>query len=325
MDTGRMAHSKTNPLRVGVIGLGPRWRNRYRPALAALSDCIQVTALCDQVAQRAAREAKRQGCTCAAGPTALLESSLVEAVLLLDPQWHRLWPVQTACRMGKPVFCCGGLDLDDGHAEDICREVRERQVPFMIEVAHRQAPALRELKNLLQSSLGPARLLVCELAEPVHLHSRDQTGTGLDTALLSCCRYLIPEEPVRILASVCKASGLASWHIELHDRRAIQITRYSAPLARSTLRFLVVTERATATAELRRRLRWHDGRGAHVWLVPDAEPVGNALLHEFYRVAREGAAPEPGLDEASRLLSWLRAAALSRQEGRRVEIREMVN
>src|SRR5262249_43309385 len=55
MDTGRT-------LRVGIIGLGVRWRKRYRPALTALRDRFTVTVVCDQVHQRTAAEAKRLGC-----------------------------------------------------------------------------------------------------------------------------------------------------------------------------------------------------------------------------------------------------------------------
>ena len=42
----------TNPLRVAVIGLGRRWRKRYRPALLALHDRYRVTTLYDQVQQQ---------------------------------------------------------------------------------------------------------------------------------------------------------------------------------------------------------------------------------------------------------------------------------
>ena len=46
----------TDLLRVGVIGLGRRWRKRYKPALGALRQRFAVRAVCDQVRERAQRE-----------------------------------------------------------------------------------------------------------------------------------------------------------------------------------------------------------------------------------------------------------------------------
>src|SRR5207237_4199630 len=93
------------PLRVGVIGLGPRWQRRYKPALLALRRMYEVRVLFDQIPQQATREARRLGCDAVTGITSLLESDDVDAVLLLDSQWFRLWPIEQACRCGKPVFC----------------------------------------------------------------------------------------------------------------------------------------------------------------------------------------------------------------------------
>ena len=67
-------------LRVGVIGLGRRWR-RYRHALEALRKRVAVRAVCYQVARRAEDEARRLGCAAAAGPADLLERDDVDAAL----------------------------------------------------------------------------------------------------------------------------------------------------------------------------------------------------------------------------------------------------
>jgi predicted dehydrogenase len=311
-------------VRVGVIGLGPLWRTRYRPTLVVLRDRFEVVALCDEIEERARREAKEWGCAAAAGPTQLLENPEVEAALLLDPQWHRLWPVKAACRLGKPLFCCGGLDLDDAHADALYRELRDQRLPFMLETAPRRAPALRLLKEVLDS-LGPARVVLCDLAESRHLHPRDPTGPGIQAALLSCCRFLLPAEPIRVLARENDPGGFAGWQIELSDNRTIQITRYRSPLARSQLRFHVVAEKGTASAELPARLRWTDALGVHTRAVSGNGRAGTILLEQFFRVVREGAEPDPSLEEAYGLLTWVRAAARSLREGRPVEIREMEN
>ena len=40
-------------LRIGLVGLGNAWENRHRPALRALNDRLEVTAICEPVAHRA--------------------------------------------------------------------------------------------------------------------------------------------------------------------------------------------------------------------------------------------------------------------------------
>src|SRR5438132_5371930 len=100
-------------LHVGVIGLGKRWQRRYRPALLALRDRFRVSLLSDAVPQRALQEAKLLGCRAVNGPTALVDNDAVEAVLLLDPPWYRLWPLELACRFAKPLFCAAALELDE--------------------------------------------------------------------------------------------------------------------------------------------------------------------------------------------------------------------
>src|SRR5438309_1386478 len=126
-------------LRVGVIGLGRRWRKRYRPALRALRNRFTVLAVYDQVWARAAAEAKRLRCHTAGGPTALLERDDVDALLLPDKQWFGLWPVELASRFGKPVFCACPLESDAAHADAVVRKAEEGRLPVMVEMAPRFA------------------------------------------------------------------------------------------------------------------------------------------------------------------------------------------
>src|SRR5258707_14026128 len=100
----------TQPLRVGVIGLGGRWKKRYKPALQALKNRVDVRAVCDQVQQRAEREASELGCHAVLGLRALLDGEDLDALLLLEPQWYGLWPVEQLCRRRTPVYCGYSLE-----------------------------------------------------------------------------------------------------------------------------------------------------------------------------------------------------------------------
>src|SRR5260370_23212768 len=121
-------------LRVGIIGLGRRWRKRYKPALRSLRARFRVQVVCDHVQERAVREAKQLACDVAAGPTQLLEREDVDAVLLFDAQWFRLWPLEGACRTGKPVFCACSLESDDAHADALRRQVQQSRLPIVMEM-----------------------------------------------------------------------------------------------------------------------------------------------------------------------------------------------
>src|SRR4051812_28464770 len=76
------------PLRLGVIGLGRRWRRRYRPALAGLKDLFQVVAVTDHVQQRAAQESAKRKWAQARGVVELVRHDGVDAVLLADTPWY---------------------------------------------------------------------------------------------------------------------------------------------------------------------------------------------------------------------------------------------
>src|SRR5262245_12854504 len=124
-------------LRVGIIGLGRQWRHHYAPALKALGDQFEVVAVYDQIAQQTAPEAAR--------PSELIERDDVEAVLLLDLGWQRLWPVERAAGAGKPVFCLPALEADADHADALARQVREAGLPVMMGAAVAFTPAALRL------------------------------------------------------------------------------------------------------------------------------------------------------------------------------------
>jgi predicted dehydrogenase len=337
----------TTPLRVGVIGLGPLWHKRYKPALAALRGRFQVAAVCDQIEHHAALEAKRLSCAAAPGPTDLLANEAVEAVLLLDPQWYKLWPVEAACRLGKPVFCCPALASDDAHADALYRQVRDSRLPLLMEMLPRATPALGLLQGLLATRLGPCRLLLGELVEARPLATeggmaedgkRDNEGSpssplppfpfsltgtgglGGETALLDLGGSLLAGAPLSVQALGRDQTGLAGLVLEFPGGRALQISRYRAPRHRDGMRLQVVAERGTATVEFPHRLHWTDAAGSHTHVAPLERPPGQVLLEQFYGIVRDGRPPVPGLDEVYRLLGWVRAAARSRAEGRRINL-----
>lgn len=296
-------------LGVGIIGLGRRWRRRYAPALQALPDLFEVAALCDPVPQRAAAEAAHLGCPAASGPSELLEREDVGAALLLDLGWQRLWPIERACRAGKPVFCLPALEEDADNADDIARRVHEARLPVLMAAAAGFTPAALRLAELQREWLGPVRLLLCESV-------RRRPGAP-DSGLLAWLLSLLGAAPEAVTAAGNESAGLTTLTLGAGGR-ALHLTGWHAPGARPGLRLHVVAERARATLEAPRRLSWADADGAHALTLPPGRPVEQLMLTCFHRVATQGQAPWPSLGDAHRALVCLRAAARSRAEGRTV-------
>src|SRR3954469_5473092 len=117
-------------LRVGVVGLGRRWAAPSRPALLALRDRFAVRGVTDPCPRRAARAARDLGCPAAPGVLALLDTDL-DAVLLLGRPWYRLWPLEQACRLGRPVYLGTSLAADDARADAVLQQARVANLPVM--------------------------------------------------------------------------------------------------------------------------------------------------------------------------------------------------
>ena len=308
-------------MQVGVIGLGRHWQQRYRPALRALRDRFRVRLVCDQVEHLARREARRLGCGAALGPTELVESGDVEAVLLLDAQWFGLWPVEAACRAGKPVYCCGDLLPGEPDPDGLARQARESGVPVLVGLAPRHAAVTAALGRLLADRLGPARGVACDfLVAPGDAGPRRPAGLPVPPSLLDWCATILGAEPVAVLAGGTDDGAFASLLLEFPDDRRAQLTGWRSAEAWHAPRLRVLAERGWAAAELPGRLRWADADGRHVSAPRGRPPPEQELLGRFFHAACEGQTPEPSLADACRLLGWLGAAERSRAEGVRVAL-----
>lgn len=306
-----------NPLRVGVIGLGPRWRSRYRRALLTLRDLFQVRALCDATRAKATKEARRLRCAAAAGPTDLFQRDDLDVALLADDDWYGLWPVEAACRAGLPLLCAVPLDHDDAHADDLLRQVQESRLPVMVELGHRFAPATARLRQLLDGGLGPARLIIGSC----HTAQGHPAGAPLlpPLDLLDWCADLLGGAP-RSLQATGAGEGLTSLVLDWEDGRAAQLTVHACAPRDSRFRLQVLSVRGTVEVCLPRRLVWSDVSGRHVETLPGGTFPARSLLQSFHQAVREGRNPQPDLADAHRLLTWLRAALRSRDEGRPITL-----
>ena len=320
-------------LRVGIIGVGRRWQKRYRPALRTLRTALRISSVCDQVQERAAREAKRLGCSAAAGPTQLLERDDVDAVLLLSTQWFRLWPLEHACRLGKPVFCGCSLEWDDAYADALYRQIQERRLPVVMEMPLRSMPITARLRGLFGAELGAPRLLLCEVVRSgkttggypaVRMPDLDPVADllgGAGITLLDWCAGLLGGEPVNVSARSLPAVGFSSLFLEFAGGRGVQIVlhkqkRQRGVRERPAVRLRAQAERGWALVALPNQLSWSTRGGVQSHTLRNHRRLAAQLLEHFCGVVRGRDPPEPAFEDVYRLLGWLRLAVRSRDEGR---------
>ena len=306
-------------LRVGVIGLGRRWR-RYRRLLIRLRDHVEVRAVCDQIVHRAEGEAQQLDCTAAGGPIDLLERPDVDAVLLLDAQWYGLWPLEHACRVRKPILCAASPASDDAHADALRRCIQDSNLPVLMALPPLLAPATRHLRELLTHRLGQARLVRADWSVPPLEPGRDMLGTAALLPVLATCTWLLNDVPRSIWTMDGGSASFLTLFLRFGCDRLAQVNVWTATVGRTLPRFDVVAESGTATAELPQQLRWRDADGKHSQRLPPRS-AEQCSLERFILALRAGQPLWPSFEDAYQALTWLRAAASSRNEAKCISLR----
>jgi predicted dehydrogenase len=329
-------------LRVGLVGLGQAWEVRHRPALRALADRFEVTAVCDQIAVRAEQAARDFGAQAIDGFRALANRPDVDAILMLAPQWYGYLPVLAACDAGKAVYCAITLEIDLDEARRIKQRVEEAGVAFMSEFPRRQSPATIRLKELIATRLGPPRLLFCHMRrpaeEPTTPTARASTRispTGDLIELVDWCCYVVGHKPTSVLGiQHAGPDGADDYQMMNLDFSAsgspgagptaqISCGRYmpakwqEATAYRPPAALQVACERGIAFIDLPTTLVWFDEAGRHQEALDSERPVGEQLLGQFHRSVTSLVRNMAGLDDAYRALAIVQQARASHTQWRR--------
>lgn len=308
---GQTAAERTRrALTIGVIGLGPRWQRRIAPALRRLAQIYQVGSVCDQVYALADQEARSLQCKTAAGPAELIKDESIDAIVLADPQWYGLWPLELALPAGKPAFCTAsrGFDLK---AND------RPSAPVMMALAARAAPVTGLLRSILDRELGQVRTIVCRChcrPGPRPFWERSATLSAIDW-----CLRLVRARPVAVQSSVTRAATMASLQIEFADGQAAQVVLMHGPKPR--LQAEVVAERGIAQVAFPGRLAWSCGSTRQRRKQTVREPSTVRLLRRFHRAVTTG--KFPSLADAQQAWLCLQAAARGATESRRIELADL--
>lgn len=337
-------------LRVGVVGLGNAWDTRHAPALRALSDRFDVTAICEQVSHRAERVAAEFHAQAVDGYRALAFRSDVDAVVMLSPQWYGSLPILAACDAGKAVYCAAAIDMAPEEALRVKQRVDQSGIAFMAEFPRRQAPATLRLKELIATRLGAPKLLFCHQRLPTESEQRTMPASAPVASpkhsmieLVDWCRYVVDREPTSVIGighSMRPEPEAEDYEMMSLDFSQpgetgtgpiaqISCSRYFRPEwpearnFRTTAALQVACEHGVAFVDLPATVVWFDTAGRHLETLDSERPVGEQLLAQFHRAVTSLVRRTADLEDAYRAHSVVLKARESRRLGQRLAIDDL--
>lgn len=341
-------------LRVGLVGLGDQWSVRHAPALRAMSDRFEVTAVCCEVAERSQRVAAEFGAVATDGFRALLQREDVDALLLLSPEWYGPLPIQVACDAGKPVYSSASLDFTPEQATEVRRDIRESGVPFMAELPLRYAPATIRLKELIATRLGKPRLLFCHRRLPLESQS-DRLRRGKHCPLVwrnmmelvDWCRYIVGADPESVISSThgnqkgntetfyqmasldfrpCQPSADAANPSPIRPLAQLSVGHYIPQRWKDALSFRrpadlqVCCEKGLAFIDFPSSLVWFDDAGQHSESLDTERAMGELMLDRFHRLVTKKLCNSTDAHDADSAMKIVLAANKSIETGDRISL-----
>jgi len=335
-------------LRVGIVGLGESWEQRYRPALRALADRFEIRAVCDEVAIRAEQTARQLNVDAVDGFHALLHRADIDAVLLGGAAWFGWLPVVAACSARKAVFSDSSLFVCTDAALQLKQRIEDSGIAFVTEFPRRYAPATLRLKELIATRLGPPKMLFCHYRLPGSRHLHGFTGIDelLETKrslieLVDWCCYVVGRKPTSVMGVVNQISDAHGGGYEMMSLQfeageadepsvVAQISCgsylpdawHEATSFRPPAALQVCCANGVAFIDLPAQLVWFDEAGRHLESLESDRSIGEQLLLHFHRSTTSLVRSVADLHETYRALTIVTAARKSHLDNHHVRIDE---
>lgn len=314
-------------LNVGLIGLGPEWEHRYRPALAKLAPRLAVRCVHASIVSRAEQAAAELGCDVAPGLLSLMERDDVRALLVLDTAWYGSVPAQFACQVGKPAFLASRVAHRFREVDELLRQAAQTGVTLMPDFAHRYTPATSRLRELVATRLGRPRVLVVDVAAECNPGAAESAlpdaGRDVLAVALDWTMSLVGAVPVAVRAA---RNGSPSDRLDVHvefrrpaaggvaPKALIRLAQKSPASSASSsdtsiaLRASVECVHGMALLEGPQDVKWDSAGEQFVESLVSDRPAVEVMLDHFCRRVVGGLIPVPTLDDLYRAYQLVDAA-----------------
>ena len=271
-------------LDVGVIGIGPHWETRYRPALEALRHRLRVRAVASPVIAMAEHVAAEFRAETAPSLTGLAERRDLRALLVLEPSWHGDVPVHLALQSGKAVFLGVAAEPELAACDDLAEA--GLVVP---ELPLRYTPATQRLRELLATKLGRVRRVELDLADsPDAEAARSALVDALDW-----CRSLVGDCVARVVST--QQSGSVQLALSRAGGEAVPVElRWSQTV---TVVSHVHCEKGTVSVRGHRQLAWECEQARNEETLEADRDELQLMLDHFSRRVVGGLITVPTLED----------------------------
>ena len=308
-------------LHVGLIGLGGEWNDRYRPAFERLRQRIAIRCLYAPVQAHAEQLALELKCEPAAGLYSMIERNDVQAVVVLNPEWHAAVPIRMACELGKPIFVAEQIVHSLSSADWMLRAA-DSGLTVMPGLSHRYSPATSRLRELIATQLGRPRQIEME----VHVAPPLSGEVGVASMAheislaeaLDWCVMLTGMQPHSFReAAPASAAAIAAVEVDFRPysgsggaTRAVVKTQQSSAECKGTsgsmlTRISVDCEHGSATLSPPLGLDWESaGERLNEDLSADRTDV-DVMLDHFTRRALGGLIPVPTFEDVFRVRDFV--------------------
>ena len=189
-------------VRIGIIGLGPYWEQRYEPVLRMMDQRIQVKAVYDPVRSRAEQAAAYWDAAVVSGIGCMVSRYPLDAFLLLHSHWMNHYPLKILTQQHRPVYIAGSLGEDLQLLESIHDTASEQLVTLMPEFSRRYSQATTRFFELIVTRLGNPISIQIATCCPAKDQQVDVPGQKNETdflvGLIDWCCYVMRTKPVRV-------------------------------------------------------------------------------------------------------------------------------
>ena len=338
----------TNPVNIGVIGLGAAWETRYAPVLRKFRDRIHVRAVYDPLASRSEQVATLWSAAPMRGILSLLNRKDVRAVLLLDAAWHGPKTLEFACSHKKPVYAAGRLGCDVHRLQQLHECGVADGITLMPEMSRRYAPSSARLQELMATQLGRPQQIVINATrlsagnDKLPGAERPANAANADcdflVGLIDWCHYVVrtrilsvtltrgPSSAANELALIIEFAPTRSEQtpviaeLRIHDESTGTM---EAP-GESRTRYDVRCQRGTAVIESTTEITWQTLAGPTTEVLTSDRADVEVMLDHFCRRVVGGLIPVADIGDVCRGLEVVRAARDSLQAGEAVSLKGAV-